>query len=186
MGYPIKLKRFQKLLLNNPHLSPTECAARIYNCKDRKSAGNIASENLEKLGITFKKLMIRMGLSDEQDVADLIRLRNAKKVQSCDLFVKDENGKLTINKNSNDFIEVDDNATQLKALELTMKLKNRIGGEEEKTINQVNLIQVIKNFNGNGSGNGKLKSEGNRPVGEYIEAESDPVDLQRFGDIEIL
>ena len=69
--------------------------------------------------------LARMGLTDEEDVADLIRLRKAQKVQRCDVYLKNVDGKMVINKNSNDFIDVDDNQTQLKALEMTLKLKSK-------------------------------------------------------------
>ncbi len=125
----VKLKRFQRLLLSNPTLSPTEVAFQVYDCKDRLVARNIASQNLAKLGITLNDLMNLMGLSDEQDVKDLERLRKAQRIQSCDVYVdKDENGKYVVNENSNDFIEVDDNHTQLRALELTFKLKKKLNG----------------------------------------------------------
>ena len=54
-------------------LSPTEAAMRTYNCKDRLSARNIASENMAKLGITMTELMDRMGLGVEEDIADMKR-----------------------------------------------------------------------------------------------------------------
>ena len=127
--YGIKLKKFQRLLLSNPALSPTEVADRIYDCKDRKVACVIASQNLTKLNITLDDLMARAGLSDEADIDDLKRLRKAQRIQSCDVYVdKDENGKYVINENSNEFIEVDDNHIQLRALELTFKLKKKLNG----------------------------------------------------------
>lgn len=127
-GLTPKQRIFQKELINT--LSPTEAAMRAYDCKDRKSASQIAYENLRKLDISMAELMSQMGLTDEEDIKDLIRLRKCKKLHVCDIYVKDDNGKLKINRNSNDFIEVDDNPTQLKALELTAKLKGNI---EDKT-----------------------------------------------------
>ena len=132
-----KFQAFQKLLFSNLLLTPTECALQTYNCKDKNVATVIAGQNLRKLCLTHDDLMIRMGMSDEQDVADLIRLRKAKKVQSCNILVsKDADGNTVVNENSNDFIEVDDNHTQLKALELTCRLKGRL---TQNINNQVNI-----------------------------------------------
>jgi hypothetical protein len=137
-----KFKAFQKLLFNNLLLTPTECALQIYDCKDKKVAAVIASQNLTKLNLTHTDIMERMGLSDEEDVADLIRLRKAKKVQSCNILVsKDADGNTVVNENSNDFIEVDDNHVQLKALELTCRLKGKLNNDKSVVNNnQVNLI----------------------------------------------
>lgn len=118
----LKQRRWIKVLIATGE--PTEAAFQAYDCKDRLVARNIASENMAKLGIQLNDLMEAMGLTLEKDIEDLNRLRNAKKVQSCNLLVKkDADGKMTVNENSNDFIEVDDNATQIKALELSCKLK---------------------------------------------------------------
>jgi phage terminase small subunit len=116
----------------------SEASRRVYNIKNDNVAGVIAYENIRKLKIPFIEMMERAGITDESDVALLLKLRNAQRVQSADVYVQNENGRWVVNENSNDFIEVDDNQVQLKALELTQKLKGRI--KEAK--------------NGNGQGNG--------------------------------
>lgn len=126
-----KFELFKKLILSDPTITPTEAAMRSYNCKDRKVAGVIGSQNLAKLKITMPELLARMGLTDEEDAKDLKRLRKAQKLQVCDIYVTDNNGKPKLNRNSNDFIEVNDNQTQLKALELTNKLKGRLINKTE-------------------------------------------------------
>lgn len=128
-GLTLKQRRFQKELIKT--LSPTEAAMRAYNCKDRLSARNIASENLAKLGISMADLMDKMGLTNEEDVRDLMRLRKAQKVIGyLHQYKKDEDGKIEkIEPDevvSNEFVTVDDNQVQLKALELTAKLKGNI------------------------------------------------------------
>ncbi|MFH1281803.1 MAG: terminase small subunit [Candidatus Omnitrophota bacterium] len=127
--------------------SPTEAAWRVYRCKDRMSARNIGSENLVKLGITLTELMDKGGLDINQDFEDLKRLRQAKKPVACDVMIHDDNGKLTVNKNSNDWIEVDDNQTQLKALELSLKLKGVLKENTagQNTQNNVNVVIVRDN-----------------------------------------
>ncbi|HEC63748.1 MAG TPA: hypothetical protein ENI23_00475 [bacterium] len=140
----VKLKRFQKLLLSNPTLTPTEVAFQVYDCKNRNVATVIASQSLAKLNITMADLMNRMGLSDEEDMNDLKRLRKAQRIQSCDVYVdKDENGKYVVNENSNDFIEVDDSHIQLRALELTFKLKKKLNGDTHINVNQ-NYVQIYR------------------------------------------
>lgn len=117
---------FKKILLNNPSVSPTEVAMQTYNCKDRHVARVIASQNLLKLNITMADLMARAGMSDEQDLEDLKRLRSAEKLHLCDIHIKKEKGKYVVNQNSNDFMDVPDNLVRLKALELTQKIKGTI------------------------------------------------------------
>src|SRR3990167_4986645 len=124
LRYGMKFLTFKREYLKNPLVSPTNLALQIYDCQDVHSANSIATENLSKLGLTLTDLMNRHhDLSNIDDLNDLQRLSHAKKFQDCDVFIKDENGKLKINKNSNDFIEVDDNQVQAKILELRLKLK---------------------------------------------------------------
>ena len=105
----------------------TEASMRTYNVKDRPSAGVIGCQNIKKLRIPFLEMMEIAGLTDENDIVLLNKLRNAQKQQVCDIYVdKDGDGEYKINKNQNSFIVVDDNQTQFKALELTQKLKGRL------------------------------------------------------------
>lgn len=117
-----KFAHFKKLLLTNLKITPTEAAMQSYNCKDREVARVIGSQNLRKLNITMPELMERMGLSDEKDFEDLKKLRDAKTTK----FFQHE-GKITDQEN------VEDNTTQLKALELTAKLKGKLNGKIEVT-----------------------------------------------------
>lgn len=128
-GMTLRQRRFRRELIRT--LSPTEAAMRAYNCKNKHSAAQIAYENLKKLDISLIELMEKMGLTDEQDTKDLMRLRKAVGVSKT--------GK-----------EISDNAIQLKALELTYKLKGRLKdkhvvehkGELLKIINIVGNQQV--------------------------------------------
>jgi hypothetical protein len=124
----LKLKRFQKILLHNPLLSPTEVAMRVYNCKDRGVARVIGSQCLTRLNITLQDLLDRIpGMSDEDDMEHLVRLKSAKKQQSCDIYVTlGDDGKPKFNENSNDFIEVDDNPVQLNATRLSLQVKGHL------------------------------------------------------------
>lgn len=141
----VKLILFQKLLLRNPTTSPTEIAMRTYKCKNRLVAAVIACQNLIKLNISIAELMTRTpGMSDEDDLIHLERLKNAKKIQSCNVFVKkDKEGNYKINENSNDFVEVDDNKAQLGALNLSMKLKGHLRDKVELTGKDGEVLKVI-------------------------------------------
>lgn len=117
-----KFEKFKKLIMSNPCITPTEAAMQSYNCKDRKVAGVIGSQNLVKLKITMPELLERMGLTDEEDAKDLKKLREAKTTK----FFQHE-GSIV------DREDVEDNQTRLKALELTAKLKGRLVGKVEVT-----------------------------------------------------
>ena len=86
-------------------MSPTDAAQKVYQTKNRLTAKVMACELKKKLGITMSQMLEISGLDLEEDIADLKRLRKAKKLHGENL------------------IEVDDNAIQLKALDLTLKLK---------------------------------------------------------------
>lgn len=137
----IKQRKFLRALIRTGE--PTEAAFQAYDCKNRKIASVIASQNLCKLNIQFLDLIERMGLTNEEDVADLKRLRKAKRLHACDVMIHDENGQLKVNKNSNDWIEVDDNQSQLKALELTLKLKGHLKEKVEHSGTVAVTPQII-------------------------------------------
>lgn len=118
----LKFELFKKLIMSNPCITPTDAAMQSYNCKDRKVASVIGSQNLVKLNVTMPELLARMGLTDEEDANDLKKLRNATTTK----FFQHE-GKII------DQEDVEDNGTQLKALELTAKLKGRLNGKIEVT-----------------------------------------------------
>ena len=101
----IKQSKFLHYLIQTQE--PTEAAMRAYDCKDRNSAKSMAHENMTKLNIKLVDLMKMAGLDTDEDLKDLARLRKAKKIHGS----------------GSDFVEVDDNATQLRALELALKLK---------------------------------------------------------------
>jgi Fe-S-cluster-containing hydrogenase component 2 len=150
--------------MTRPDLTPTQIAEKCYDCKSNAVARSIASINLRKLNVSRAEVLERMGLTDEVDVSDLIRLRQAKKIQSCNLIVKrDSSGNLVVNENSNDFIEVDDNQTQLKALELTYKVKgafNEVVGPSDTVLNFLTIIEQINAVSIAGPGKGITVDEG--------------------------
>lgn len=90
--------------------------------------GGYAYEILENpiFKAAYQQLMDKKGLSDDVLLEKHKQLLESKKLQTCDIYIKDENGKLVINKNSNDFIEVEDNQAQLGALKLAYQVKERL------------------------------------------------------------
>jgi len=111
--------------------SPTEAAMIAYDCKDRNSAKVIACENLTKLNVSFNDLMDKMGLSDEELTGHLKRHLKAKKtIGYLHNYKKTKDGKVEKvapdESVSNEFIDVDDHAIQLKAAELGFKLRGKL------------------------------------------------------------
>lgn len=141
----MKLKLFQKLLLSHPAMTPTEAADRIYDCKDRQVASVIASQNLRKLKFSLKDIIERVaGMSDEDDLNHLVRLKTAQKIHACDIHIKkDGKSGYKINKNSNDFIEVDDNNVQLSAVKLSVQLKGHLKEKVELTGEDGEAVKII-------------------------------------------
>lgn len=111
----VKLKKFQRMLIKNHTMSGTDIAMKVYNCKDRSVAAQISHQNLKKLNFTMKDVLERAGLTDEQDAEDLKRLRSAKETKFFQF-----KGEVV------DQEEVEALDIQLKALELTQKLKGNL------------------------------------------------------------
>jgi hypothetical protein len=122
-------RKFVRALIRT--LEPTEAAMQSYRCKDRKVARVIASQLLTKLNISMADLMDKCGLGLERDIADLIRLRNAKITKF-----------FTYKGQIVDKREYEDNITQFKALELSMKLKGifRDGAVDDNSNNCQRII----------------------------------------------
>jgi len=160
--YPVKLRKFRRILFKDLERSPTDIAFEVYKCKDRLVAGQIASQNLKKLQMTMEDMLERLGLTDLKDAEVLEELRQAE--VSKEYLHR---GKIIQGEGH------PDNVTRLKALELTLRLKNKLssgtgqegkGGDINITLNQqINQIStdqetgdIIRDFTN------KL-SEANRP-----------------------
>lgn len=74
----------------------------------------------------LKDVFERKGLTDKALVEFALEALQAVKLQSCDIYVKTEDGKTVINKNSNDFIEVPDWHARHKFFQTIMELTGRI------------------------------------------------------------
>lgn len=111
--WTVKQRLFFRYLIKTQ--SPTSAAMKAYDCKDRLVARNIGSSLLAKLGISMRELLDIIGLDSEQDAKDLKRLRSAKSIKH---FAHE--GRVITSK-------VDqDNSTQLRALDLTQRIKGNI------------------------------------------------------------
>lgn len=95
---------------------------------NNKTLGVVGEENLKKpyIRAAIERIKKKNGLTEELLLQKHVQLLNAKRVQSCDVYLKDENGKFVANENSNDFIEVDDNNVQLGALKLAYELEGKL------------------------------------------------------------
>jgi len=168
-GLTYKQRIFRSELFKT--FNPTEAAMKAYDCKNKNVAAVIASQNLKKLNISFADLMERMGLTDEEDIKDLMRMRKATKQISCNIYIK-KNGEMKgADGNSLDFIEVDDNQIQLKALELTMKLKGHLRDkvEHDVTFTMNKFMQVIYDDRNGNTNKTRPFEQGNRLAEEIAE-----------------
>lgn len=116
-----KVKRFTKVALK--HKGNQTLMAKELGITRQAVTKQMHDPAIEK---SFLSIMEKAGLTDEEDAKDLARLRKAQKTE---FFQKD--GKVK------DMRQVEDNITQLKALELTCKLKGRVkdGGDTNVQVN---------------------------------------------------
>jgi hypothetical protein len=97
-------------------------------------------ENLQNPTIlaAIERIKEKNGLTEERLLEKHVQLLDAKRIQACDVYVKNANGRWVVNKNSNDFIEVDDFNVQLGALKLAYdingKLKQKVKHSDEITL----------------------------------------------------
>ena len=96
-------------------------------------------ENLTKPHIrhAFMVFLDKKGLTDEKIVDKLIELIEAKRQTSATITYGEADEKTM------DFIEVPDNPTRIKALELLIKLKSLIGNEGNTLIDQSQHITQV-------------------------------------------
>lgn len=140
----VKLKRFQRAVIANPDMSPTEIAMQIYNCKSRKVASALSGRNLKKMRMKMADLMPTFQMSDEDDLNLLHKLRHAKKVT----YFAHEG--VVIDQKIDD-----DGQLQCRALELTQKIKGNYAQPKAEVVSQtLNLMEI--------------NLDPNRPVGDLV------------------
>jgi len=93
----------------------------------------------------LQKALRQVGLSTKYRAKKFKKLLEAKRFQSCDVYVQNDDGKYKINENSNDFIEIDDNITQLGTLRLLCQVENDI--KENKNGNgNAKIVNIIYGY----------------------------------------
>ena len=103
----------------------TEAAMRVYDCKDRESASAIGTQNLGKLSIP--DLMEDMGLTD----AALMNIGAEGMTKANKIHGTGDN-----------FIEIPDYGVREKYWETMLKLKRRLGVENQVNV-QVNVQPIL-------------------------------------------
>lgn len=91
----------------------------------------------------------KVGISTRYKAKKFKELLEAKKIQDCDVFIKDENGKLKVNRNSNDFIEVEDNNARVATLRLLCQVEGDIkeNGNGKGGVKIINIIHAYRKEN---------------------------------------
>jgi len=128
----LKLQKFKKLYLEGA--TATEAAWQVYNCKNRRVAGEIGHQNLKRLD--FATLLEEAGITDKRLIDKVSDGLDAKKVISS-------YGGKNADASTTDFIEVPDHPTQHKYLETALKLKGRGQANATNSI-QVNVQPIMQ------------------------------------------
>ena len=81
----------------------------------------------------------KIGISTRYKAKKFKELLEAKRPIACDVFIRNENGKLKVNKNSNDWIEVEDNNARVA----TLRLLSQVEGDLKENGNGKNVSAVI-------------------------------------------
>ena len=97
----------------------------------------------------------KIGISTRYKAKKFKELLEQKKLQDCDIFIKDENGKLKVNKNSNDFIEVEDGNVRLGALKLLCQVEGDLKENGNGKGGNI-VIQIIRPENSNPDTNDRI------------------------------
>ena len=112
----IKEKKFVNEYLKSGNA--TEAAAKVYDVSSRVSAASIGSENLLKLD--FVTILDNAGVTDDFIAKTIRKGMKAKRTVSSNNPSKDADN------NTNDFIDVPDWTSRLKATELATKAKGHL------------------------------------------------------------
>lgn len=116
--FTIKQRKWTKKYIETGNA--TEAAMQVYNCKNRKVAESIGSENLRKLA--FPELMEDMGLTD----VALINV-GAEGLRATKLHGSGDS-----------YAEVEDYAVRHRYWETLLKLKNRLT-DKPSVLTQINI-----------------------------------------------
>lgn len=107
--------------------------------------GQSGFENLEKplVALAFQELLDKEGLSDKALLEAMKRGLEATKFISCNIYV-DKNGEMKgADGATNDFVEVPDTPTQLKAADMLIKLRSHIYQKDQQEPATSNSIETF-------------------------------------------
>jgi len=128
----IKQRKWIKLYLECGNAS--EAAMKVYDCKSKETAAVIGFENLRKLN--YEDFLETAGITDALIQKKIMEGLDANRVISAINTGKQATGATA------DFIDVPDYAIRHKYLETVLKLKKRLGVENQTNI-QVNVTPIL-------------------------------------------
>jgi len=132
ISLPLRQRKFLKYYLESGNAS---ISAKKAGYKDIRHSYTILQNPTFRA--IFMHLLDKSGLSDKKIVDKLLELLEAKKIISANITYGDADEK------TDDFIEVPDNQTRMKALELLVKIKHHSdAGEVNAAQNDLKIIII--------------------------------------------
>lgn len=102
-----------------------------------------AHRNLEKR-CNFEQILLDAGIDDQTLGKICFEGLQAMRPVACDVMIKNENGELKVNKNSNDWIEYEDWNVRHKFLETILKLTGKL--KDKSLIDMSQHTNVVYNW----------------------------------------
>jgi hypothetical protein len=84
-----------------------------------------AHKNIEKR-CDFGQLLVKHGLDDDTLLKKIVDGLDSNKLVAADIVIRNDNGEMQVNKNSNDWVEYPDQAVRHKFIETALKLNGRL------------------------------------------------------------
>lgn len=108
----------------------------------RSQAINQRLKNNPLIKTELRKALDRIGVNTKYKSLKFRELLESKKPIACDVFIRDDKGKLTVVKNENDWIEVEDNPTRLGALKLLCQVDKDLTDEDKPNETHFHLTHI--------------------------------------------
>lgn len=154
-------------------MSPADAAAAVWKLTDRHRANDKAAYMFRRYRWDMARVMDAAGLDVMRDVQDLMRLRQAKTTKFFAYEGKVEDERV-----------VSDNATQLRALELTLRIRGLMSGQSagmgDPLHQQVYNILNIQHNNPNTQSPQHVQKKRQKPT-ETVR----PFDDEQFSEAEL-
>lgn len=135
---PLMQRKFLKYYLDCGNASE---AAKKAGYKEANSIYKVIGS--DRFKDAFRQLLDKNSLGDKRIIDKLNELLEANKVISANVIAKDGEGMSDANSMTKDFIEVPDNPTRMKALELLTKVKQIYDDGETNTAPDTTNIIII-------------------------------------------